>query len=342
VTATARLRRRSTTSHVLGLGIALGVLAALVLASLAIGAKPIPPGTVLRALFRWHRSGDDQAIIGDLRVARTVVGLLAGASLGLAGAVMQAITRNPIADPGILGVNAGAAFALVLAIRVLGVTAAPLQVWFAFAGAAAAAVVVYLIGAHRRGPGGPATLALAGAAVTALLASATSTVLLFDLATLDEFRFWAVGSVAGQTTELALQLAPFVVVGAVLALGSARLLNALALGDDVARSLGQHVGRARLAAITSIVLLVGASVSLAGPIAFVGLAVPHVARMVTGPDNRWLLPLAAVLGAILLLGTDILGRLIARPGEIEVGVVTALVGGPVFVALVRWHHSVGR
>jgi iron complex transport system permease protein len=278
---------------------------------------------------------NDHLIVHSLRIPRTLVGLMVGVSLGLAGTVMQGVTRNPLADPGILGVNAGAGLFVVVGIYAFDLSSLVSYVWFAFAGAAVTSVVVYGIGSLGREGATPVKLALAGAAVTALLGSVTSAVLLLDVATLDQFRFWAVGSLAGRSGQVARQVAPFVVVGAVMALATGRLLNALALGDDVARSLGQRVGLARLFSALSVVVLCGAATAAAGPIAFVGLTIPHVARAITGPDHRWALPYSMVLAPILLLGSDIVGRVVARPGELQVGIVTALVGAPCFVVLVR-------
>jgi iron complex transport system permease protein len=208
-------------------------------------------------------------------------------------------------------------------------------VWLAFAGAAVTAVVVYALGSAGREGATPVKLALAGAAVTAFLGSLTAGILLVDVTTLDQFRFWAVGSLAGRDGDVARQVAPFIAVGTVMALASGRLLNVLSLGDDVARSLGQRVGLARVFAATSVVLLCGAATAAAGPITFVGLTIPHIARAICGPDHRWILPYSVVLAPTLLLGSDVIGRLVARPGEIQVGIVTAIVGSPFFVALVR-------
>ncbi len=338
--ASAGIARRPAT-RALGLGLALLALAGVLLASVAVGAKGIAPGVVLDALLRPDPAVEDHVIVQDLRLPRTALGLLVGVALGLAGAVMQGLTRNPLADPGLLGVNAGAAFAVVLAIHLLGIASPLGYVWFAFAGAAVAAVLVYALSATGREGATPVKLALAGAAVSALLASATTAVLLLDVRTLDQFRFWAVGSLAGREGAVALQLAPFAVAGAVVALACARVLDALALGEDVARALGQRVGAARAACALAVVLLVGAATAAAGPIAFVGLTVPHVARAICGPGHRWLLPYSAVLAPVLLLGADVLGRVVASPGELQVGIVTALIGGPVFVALVRRRRLAG-
>jgi len=248
---------------------------------------------------------------------------------------MQGLTRNPLADPGLLGVSAGAALAIVVGISVLGVSSLSGFVWFGFGGAAVASVGVYVLGSLGRDGATPVKLAVAGAAVTALLGSFTTAIVLLDAQTLDEYRFWAVGSLAGRDAATAGQVLPFVAVGVVLALASARALNALSLGDDVARALGQRVGASRAVGALAVTLLTGAAVAAAGPIGFVGLVVPHVVRAVTGPDYRWILPYSAVGGPLLLLISDILGRVIAPPGEVQVGIVTALVGAPFFIALVR-------
>ena len=328
-------RLRGDGPRALGLLAASAVLAALVLASVAVGAKPIALGTVFDALLHYDDALDDHLIVRGLRVPRTEVGVLVGVALGISGAVMQGVARNPLADPGILGVNAGAAFLVVLAIYVLGITSLLGYVWFAFAGAAAASVAVYAVGSVGREGATPIKLSLAGAAITAFLGSLTTAVLLVDLSTLDQFRFWAVGSLAGRTAEIAAQLAPFIIAGSLLALACGPALNALALGDDVARGLGQRVAHARAASALAVVVLCGAAVAAAGPIAFVGLVVPHVARLLCGPDYRWILPYSAVLAPILLLGADVLGRVVVRPGELQVGIVTAAIGAPFFVWLVR-------
>jgi iron complex transport system permease protein len=318
-----------------GLALAFGLLTLAAFASIAFGTRSIAFGTVWDALFHYDRTIEDHLIIRTLRVPRTVVGLGVGGALGLSGAVMQGVTRNPLADPGILGIEAGASLAVVVGIHTFGVATLGGYVWFAFAGAAAASLAVYTLGSLGRGGATPVKLALAGAALAALLSSLTSAVLLLDVETLDQFRFWVVGSLAGRDGDVALQVTPFLVVGAVLALASARSLNTLALGEDVARSLGQRVQLARAVSAFSVVILCGAATAAAGPIGFVGLTVPHVARAVVGPDYRWILPWSLVLGPTLLLGADVVARLVARPGELQVGIVTALVGAPFFIALVR-------
>jgi iron complex transport system permease protein len=223
----------------------------------------------------------------------------------------------------------------VLAIRGAGVDSVLGYGWFAFAGAAAAAAAVYALGASGRGGASPGRLALAGAALTALLTALTAAILLRDVRALDQFRFWMVGSLAGRPGPVAAQVAPFIVAGAALAVFAGRRLNALALGEDVARSLGQRVAWTRFTAVAAVVLLAGAATAAAGPIGFVGLTVPHIARALVGPDYRWILPYTLVLAPILLLAADVTGRLVTRPGELEVGLVTAVVGAPLFIGLVR-------
>lgn len=318
-----------------GLVLAAGVLVAVVLASLALGTKPIPFAVVWDAIWHFDPTNDDHLIIRSLRVPRTVLGIAAGGALGVSGALMQGVTRNPLADPGILGIEAGASLAVVVGIHRFDLTSVGSYVWFAFAGAAAASIAVYALGSLGRGGATPVKLALAGAALASLLTSFTSAILLLDVATLDEFRFWVVGSLAGRDADVAEQVLPFLVVGFVLALGSARQLDVLALGDDVARSLGQRVGVARATASLAFVILCGAATAACGPIAFIGLTIPHVARAICGPDHRWILPWSLVLAPMLLLGSDVIGRLVVRPGELQVGIVTAVVGAPFFIALVR-------
>jgi iron complex transport system permease protein len=318
----------------LGLASLVAVLAACALASLAIGSLQIPLHEVVAAFTAFDDS-DAHVVVTELRVPRTELGLLVGAALGAAGALMQGVTRNPLAEPGILGINAGAAFAVVLAIFVLGVSSVAAYAWFALLGAGVTALAVYALAATGRDGATPVKLALAGAVLAALLVSLTSAVLVFDAPTLDEFRFWIVGSLAGRDSGVALSVAPFIGVGIVVALSTGRWLNALALGEEVARSLGQRVAWARAAAGAGFVLLAGGAVAAAGPIAFVGLTVPHVARALVGADYRWIMPYSIVLGAILLLAADVLGRIVARPAELEVGVVTAVVGAPFFIWLVR-------
>ncbi|MGY1742265.1 MULTISPECIES: FecCD family ABC transporter permease [unclassified Blastococcus] len=316
----------------------LGVAAAL---SVAVGSRSIPLGTVWEALTTPGLGTEEAVVVRELRVPRTLLGLLVGLALGAAGALTQGHTRNPLGDPGLLGVTAGASFAVVLSIWLLGVGTPSGYVWFAFGGALAGSVVVFALGSAGRGGATPVTLALAGAAVTALLYAMVQAVLVSDQETLDGYRFWVVGSLAGRDADVAAQVAPFIVVGLVLALLNAPALDLLGLGEDVARGLGQRVWLARLVGLAGVTLLCGAATAACGPIAFVGLVVPHVVRALTGPRHRWLVPGAALLGAVLLLGADVLGRVLARPGEVQVGIVLAFVGAPFFIALIRRRRLAG-
>ncbi|WP_430787858.1 FecCD family ABC transporter permease [Actinoplanes sp. G11-F43] len=311
---------------------ALGLFALL---SLAVGAEPIAPGTVRDALLDYQPTDPQHLVIRTMRLPRTVIGLLVGTALGTAGAIMQGLTRNALADPGILGVNAGAALFLVLGISLFGVTSLTGYVWFAFAGAALVAVIVYGIGTLGPDRATPVKLALSGAAVSAAVGSVTTAIILGDTDAFDRMRLWQVGSLAGRNLDLAAQAAPFLLAGALLAIPCGRLLNGLALGDDVALALGQRVGVSRAVAAASVVILCGTATALAGPIAFVGLAVPHMARLLTGPDHRLVLPCSAVLAPALLLAADVLGRVLVSPSELQVGVVTAVLGAPIFVFLIR-------
>ncbi|MYQ76908.1 MULTISPECIES: FecCD family ABC transporter permease [unclassified Streptomyces] len=311
---------------------AVAVLVLVCLASIGIGAKALPLSDVWHGLFHYAGSGDD-VLVRQVRVPRTVLGLLVGAALGLAGAVMQALTRNPLAEPGILGVNAGASAAVVSAISFFGVTSLTGYVWFAFAGAAIVSVAVYFLGGSRSST--PVRLALAGTAVTAALYGYVNAVQLLDSAALDRLRFWTVGSLASANTETVGKVWPFIAAGVLLTVFIARPLNALEMGDDTARSLGANLTRTRVLAMLAVTLLCGAATAACGPIVFIGLMIPHLVRTLTGPDLRWILPYAAVLSPVLLLGADVVGRVIARPSELQVGIVTALIGGPVFIYLVR-------
>jgi ABC-type Fe3+-siderophore transport system permease subunit len=331
---------RRAPTRLTGLLLLVLLVAAAAVASLAVGTRPIGLGDVWRALLDPSLATEEAVIVRGLRMPRTAVGLLAGLALGTAGALMQGHTRNPLGDPGLLGVTAGASLAVVLAISALGVGTPSGYVWFAFAGALVGTALVYAIGSAGRGGGTPVTLALAGAALSALLYAVVRAVLVSDQQTLDSFRFWVVGSLAGRGADVAWQVAPFVAAGLVLATVNAPALNLLSLGDDVARGLGQRIWAARAVGLAAITLLCGAATAACGPIAFVGLVVPHVVRTLTGPDHRWLIPCSGLLGAALLLGADVVGRVVARPGELQVGIVLALIGAPFFVALVRRRRTV--
>ncbi|WP_460369412.1 FecCD family ABC transporter permease [Actinocorallia lasiicapitis] len=320
-----------------------GLTAALLLLcllSLSFGAKNVPLGQVLDALIGRPVDSLYENVVWEVRVPRTALGLLTGAAIGLSGALMQALTRNPLADPGLLGVSAGSGFAIVLAVGVFGITDLYGYIWFAFAGAFLASAVVYALGRLGRSGLTPVKLALAGVAISALLSSLTSAVVLTEPEALNRYRFWSAGSLADQNADSVWRILPFVAVGIVLALAGAPALNSLALGEDVAASLGRDLGLVRLQGVIAVMLLTGAAVAVIGPIVFLGLIVPHLARVLAqwaglGPDHRWLLPLSALISPTLLDAADLLARLDRRPLEVQAGVLIAFLGGPFFIALVR-------
>ncbi|WP_326682804.1 FecCD family ABC transporter permease [Streptomyces sp. NBC_01237] len=317
-----------------GLLAALGALVLVGLLSVWVGTRGIPFTSTWNVL--WNPDGSETSIIiHDYRIPRTLLGLLVGMALGLSGALMQALTRNPLADPGLLGISLGASAGVVVAIAFLGMGSVLGYVWFAFIGAAVASVVVYLLGASGRKVATPDRLVVAGAALTAVLYAFNSAVLLLNPRAFDQFRFWTVGSLAGRYYDVIQVILPFVAVGVLIALGLAPSLNALGLGDEVSRALGLNVGRTRALGAVAVMLLCGAATAAAGPIGFVGLAVPHVARFVVGPDQRWVLAYSMLLAPILLIGADVLGRVLGSPGEVQVGIITAFLGAPLFIALCR-------
>lgn len=319
-----------------GLLIGVGLLLVAMLSSIAFGAADIAPGDVWTAIFAFDATSTEHLIIRTLRVPRAAVAALVGASLAVAGAIMQGLTRNPLGDPGILGINTGAALGVVMAVFFLNIGSLTLYALFAFIGAAITAVAVYGLGSLGRGGPTPLNLTIAGAALTALLSSFTTGVLILNQRTLEEVRFWLAGSVAGRDLTLLLQVSPYLLVGLVLALALGRQITTIALGEDVARGLGQNTLWVKGLSAVAVVLLAGGAGAVAGPIGFVGLVIPHIVRFLVGVDYRWILPYAALAGAIFLILSDVGARLVLRPTELPVGVMTALIGGPFFVYLVRW------
>lgn len=306
---------------------------ALMIISTLVGSRTVELADVLAA-YSGSAEGFDQAAVAK-RIPRTLLAVLAGAALGVSGAVMQGVTRNPLADPGILGVNTGASLAVVIGISFFGLSTATSYIWWAIAGAAMTAVFVYIIGSLGRGGATPLKLALAGAATAAALSSFISAVILprGDIAGLA--RDWQIGGVGGGTFGSVTVVLPFLLIGFVMSFLSTSSLNALAMGDELATGLGQRVALARAIAALGAVVLCGAATAVTGPIGFVGLVVPHACRLVGGVDHRWLIPFSAVVGAALLTASDILGRIVARPAELDVGILTALIGAPIFIAIVR-------
>lgn len=323
-----------------GLGLAVLVMLLGIFASLAYGAADIPISKIFTAFTNYDDS-TEHIIVLSMRLPRSLIAMMVGASLAVAGGLMQGLTQNPLAAPGILGINAGAALGVVVVVFGLESSDPSLIALVAFFGAFVAAITVYFLGSL--GPGGPTPLNLtvAGAAFTALLASMTTGVLILSERTLEEVRFWLAGSVAGRDFNLFLTVLPGMVVGLLISFALGRQLNALSLGETVAVGLGQRTGKIKVAIAVSVVLLAGSAVALAGPIGFVGLVAPHLARGIVGIDYRWVLPCSALLGASLLVWADLGARWLLRPLELPVGIMTALLGTPFLLYLVRWQVKRG-
>ncbi|KPC76205.1 iron ABC transporter permease [Streptomyces sp. NRRL WC-3753] len=324
--------------RVAGLGLLAALLVVVAAVSLAVGARALSPAEVWHGLVAApepdQRLTEIRLIVRTVRVPRTVLAVVAGIALGVGGALIQGYTRNPIADTGLIGVNSGASFAVVSGIAAFGFTSPFQYVWLGFLGAAVAGVVVFGLSSIGRGAGNPLTLALAGQGVTVFLAAMTTAVALTDKASLNALRFWNAGSLTGVGFDVIWPVSAFIAAGLLLALITLPSVNLLNLGDDVARGLGVNTALTRTVGVVAITLLAGAATAACGPIAFLGLMVAHVARYLTGPDYRWLVPYAGLLGAVVLLVCDIVGRLVVRPGELDAGVVVSLLGAPFFAVLV--------
>ena len=318
-----------------GLIIAAVILVAVMIASLAVGAKAIEPATVIDALTAFDEEDPLHLTVVELRFPRTVFAVLVGAALAVCGALIQAFTRNPLADPGILGVNAGASLAVTFAVGVLGLTAPGAYVPFALFGALALTLLVTLLGSLGPSGGTPGKLTLAGVALGAACTGLTTAIVLQNHSTLQVMRFWGVGAVGGRTLDQVVWAGPLILVGLLLGFACARSLNALALGDELAGALGTRIAVTRVLVVLAVTLLAGTSVAAAGPIGFVGIMVPHAVRWFTGPDQRWVLAYSVIVGPIFLLLADILGRVALPNGELRVGIVTGVIGAPVLIALVR-------
>lgn len=319
----------------------LGLLLLLIMASLRLGTLAVSTGQMMDAIFSYDPDVYEQIVIRTLRIPRTLVAAMAGAALAVAGSAMQAVTRNPLAGPSIFGVNAGAAFAVVIAIYLWGITRPIHYVWFAFAGGLSVSALVFIIASSGRAGASPAKLALAGVIVSSLIGAWTTAILILDQQTLEIVRFWMAGSLSGRDMEVFFSLFPFVFLASTGLLLLGHQLNVLALGNETAMVLGMNTSRVKGITAILVVLLSGSAVSAAGPIAFVGLAVPHIIRSFTGPDYRRILFFSILAGPAVLIGADILGRIAARPGEIPVGIVTALIGAPFLIVLARRRKLAG-
>ncbi len=327
--------RLATEAHVGWLVALCGALAVLFMASIAFGTRGVAWADVSSALFGTDGGHELGRAAVVKRLPRTVLAVLVGSALSVSGATMQAITRNPLAEPGILGVSSGAALAVVIGVSFFGLSDPYAYMALAVVGAAGAAVLVYVVGSLGRGGSSPLKLALAGAAMTAAFSSLVNAILLPRVDVMTSFRFWQIGGVGGASWDRIVVVTPFLGAGLLVCAINARGMNVLALGDDLAASLGTRLARTRAASAAGAVVLAGVATSIAGPIAFVGLVVPHLCRLVVGSDYRWLLPFAALGGAALLVAADVVGRIIARPEEVEVGIVTAVIGAPVLIWVVR-------
>jgi iron complex transport system permease protein len=318
----------------LGLGIASFLLAVCLVYSITLGAREIPLPTILQS-FTTFDNTFDHLVVQTVRLPRSLMAVAVGAALAVSGALLQGLTRNPLAETGILGIEAGGALAVVITLFLFGSSSPSLYTAVAFLGAAIAAVSVYGLGSLGRGGATPLNLTVAGAAVTALISSITTAILIISQRTLEEMRFWLAGSLAGRDFDIFLQALPFLGSGLLLALLLGRQITALSLGEDVAQSLGQRTAWIKGLTAASVVLLAGSSVAIAGPVGFIGLIVPHMVRFFIKTDYRWILPYSAVFGAILLLISDIAARVLLKPQELPVGIMTALIGAPVFVSLAK-------
>ena len=325
--------RRPRRVRALGFLIVVAVLVVIAIVSVKVGSRGVEWSDVF-AVLGGDSEGMNQAAV-EKRIPRTILAIIVGAALGVSGAVMQGVTRNPLADPGILGVNMGASLAVVIGISYFGLSTASNYIWVAIIGAAAAAVFVYFVGSLGRGGATPLKLALAGAATSAALVSFVTAIILGRNDVADTVQSWRVGGVGGASYAGIEQVLPFLIVGFIISMLSARGLNSLALGDDLAAGLGERVALVRGGGALGAIILCGAATAVAGPIAFVGLVVPHACRLIVGVDYRWLLPYSAVTGAVLLTVADVIGRIVARPAEIDVGILTALIGAPFFIYIVR-------
>ena len=302
--------------------------------SLSMGSKPLPFETVWQALTGVSSATFETAVVME-RIPRTIFGIVAGAALALSGCVMQSITRNPIADPSILGINTGASLAVVIGISFFSISSAQQYIWLAFLGALVTAIFVYGIAIAGNGGATPMKLALAGAATSTALASLVNTVMLPNSQVMDQFRFWQTGSIGGASWHSISTVLPYLLIGFIVVMSLANTLEIMALGDEMASGLGVNTNRTRMIAAFGAVLLCGATTALAGPIGFVGLMVPHLVRMLVQTDTKTMFMLSGLGGSILLLVADIMGRIMAFPGELEVGIVTAILGAPVFILVIR-------
>ncbi len=318
-----------------GLAFALLLLVVTLAWSMTLGAADVDAEVIYEALFHYDATHFDHLVIRTVRLPRVLAGAAVGAGFAAAGAIMQGLTRNPLADSGILGINAGAAFAVVLTVYVLGSPSLSIYATAALIGATLAAVIVYSLGSLGRGGPTPLRLTLAGVVLTSFVSSLTTALLVHDQETLDQIRFWTAGALAGRDMTLLRHIAPVILAGIAGALLISRQITTISLGEEIAQGLGQNTTLVKLLGAGTVVLLAGGSVALAGPIGFVGLIVPHATRFIVGVDYRWIIPYSALFGAILVTAADVAARLVLRPYELPVGIMMALLGAPFFIFLAR-------
>jgi len=318
-----------------GLGMILLLLIVAFISSIIFGRTPITLDHAIGALLYYDSSSIEHMIIQTERLPRAVIATMVGASLAVAGALMQALTRNPLASPSVFGINAGAIFFIVIAVVFLSISSLVYVMWFAFLGATISAMIVYLLGSIGRDGLTPIKIVLAGTAITALFISLTQSVLVLNETGLQDVLFWLAGSVSGRTLEMLLPVLPFMLFAGVIAMFMGRAINLLTTGDDIAKGMGQNIFIVKISMGIIIVLLAGSSVAVVGAVGFIGLVVPHIARAFVGNDYRWVIPYSAVLGAVLLLSADVVARLVIMPREVPIGVMTAFIGGPFFVYIAR-------
>lgn len=326
---------RANNLRLLGFPLMAALLLLVLVGSTAFGAAQIEPRVVAESVTHFDDTNTEHLVIRSLRMPRAITAALVGAALAAAGAIMQGLTRNPLADSGLLGIEAGAALAVMVAVLYLNIISLSGFAIFAFVGAGVSGALVYAIGSMGRGGPTPIKLTIAGAALGTMLASLTSLLAILHPLGYNQVRFWMAGSVAGREMELIAQAAIYIIAGLVLAILLGRQITTLSLGEDLARGLGLNVFWVKLLAALAVVMLAGTSVALAGPVGFVGLVAPHAVRFFVGLDYRWIIPYAAIVGAIFMVLADVVGRIILRPMELPVGIMTAAIGGPIFIYLVR-------
>lgn len=310
------------------------LLCILFISSIVLGYTDTSFKTAIQA-FQQFNGSNEHIILRDVRLPRALIGTAVGSSLAITGALLQALTKNPLASPDILGINSGASFFVVLGLMLFSISSLQAFAWLAFLGAAVATIIVYFLGSMGREGLTPIKLTLAGAAIAALFSSFTHGFLVLNESALEEVLFWMAGSVQGRSLQLLIPSLPYIIAGTLIAFLISNKINVLTMGEDVAKGLGQRTGAVKLLIGTAVILLSGASVAIAGPIGFIGIVVPHIVKWLVGNDYRWILPYCGITGGIILLLADIGARYILMPQEVPVGIITAIIGTPFFIYIAR-------